>query len=231
MSLTDQIDAEYYEVIGRRSLSERLLVAARDRIYEDFLSHCRPTSTHSILDVGVSDIVNDGANLLERKYPHPQRITAVGLSAASAFRAAFPAVRYRRIEPGRPLPFADRSFDLAVSNAVLEHVGSGAEQIRFVADILRVAKVVFITVPNRYFPVEHHTAIPLLHFWDATFAPACRLLDKAKWAKDEQLILMCRQRLSALVPNAAHAMIGYTGFRLGPFSSNLFLRLEHADGG
>ena len=36
-------------------------------------------------------------------------------------------------------------------------------------ELCRVAGRVFISVPNRYFPVEHHTAIPLLHFWDKGF--------------------------------------------------------------
>jgi hypothetical protein len=33
--------------------------------------------------------------------------------------------------------------------------------------------------------VEHHTAIPLLHFWDATFAPGCRWFGKDEWAQEK----------------------------------------------
>ena len=90
------------------------------------IRHCRPGRDDTILDVGVSDVVNDAANMLERKYPHPERITAAGLGEGDAFRAAYPKVTYRRIEANRPLPFADKAFDIAVSNAVLEHVGSVA---------------------------------------------------------------------------------------------------------
>ena len=92
---------------------------------------------------------------------------------------------------------------------------------------MRVARKVFVTVPNRYFPVEHHTAIPVLHFWDATFAPACRWLGKDEWADEKNLILMTRERLASLAP--AGAMIGYTGLRLGPFSSNLILFVDQTD--
>ena len=59
------------------SLGERITVLARDRIYADFVSVCRPRRYHTILDVGVSDVVNDAANMMERKYPHAEMITAV----------------------------------------------------------------------------------------------------------------------------------------------------------
>lgn len=221
MNSSGHRDSKYYQAAGPRSLGERLTVAARDRIYDDFIRCCRPTPDDTILDVGVSDVVNDAANLLERKYPHPARITALGLGEGADFRAVFPDVTYCCIEPNHPLPFADKSFAIATSNAVLEHVGSVANQAFFVAELLRVASRVFVTVPHRFFPVEHHTAIPLLHYWDASFALACRLLGKSEWAVAANLILMSRRRLRSLAP--AGAVIAPTGLRLGPISSNLLL--------
>jgi len=217
-------DSKYYQVVPPRSLGERLTIAARDRIYDDFIRCCRPGPEDTILDVGVSDVVNDAANLLERKYPHPGRITALGLGEGTDFRAAFPAVAYRRILAHQSLPFADKSFAIATSNAVLEHVGSRTSQLRFVAELMRVAQKVFITVPHRFFPVEHHTAIPFAHYADRTFALACRALGKADWADEANLILMSQRRLRALAP--AGAVVGHTGLRLGPFSSNLLLFVD-----
>jgi hypothetical protein len=221
-------DARYYDAIPPRSLGERLAIMARDRIYDDFIRYCRPAPDDSILDIGVSDVINDAANVLERKYPHPDRITAAGLGGGEAFRAAFPRVTYVRIEPNQPLPFADRAFSIATSNAVLEHVGSESNQARFLGELLRVAHKVFVSVPHRYFPVEHHTAIPLLHFWDPSFAWACRLLNKAEWADERNLILMSRRRLAALAPAGRASTIGYTGLMLGPLSSNLFLFIDQS---
>jgi hypothetical protein len=223
MAAAEQVDLKYYEAAPPRSLGERLVIAARDRIYADFVRHCQPRADDAILDVGVSDVVNDAANMLERKLPRPRRITAAGLGAAPEFQAAFPDVAYVQIEPNRPLPFPDKSFDIAASNAVLEHVGSADNQARFIAELTRVARTVFVSVPHRYFAVEHHTAIPLLHYFDMTFAPACRWLGKSEWADERNLILMSWRRLASLVPQDAAARIGYTGIPLGPFSSNLFM--------
>ena len=226
MSTTDRVDKKYYQAIPAHSLSERLAIAARDRIYDDLIRCCAPRPGDTILDVGVSDVVNDAANMLERKYPYPDRITALGLGEGAEFRAAFPKTGYVRIEPNQRLPFADKSFTIATSNAVLEHVGSGHHQALFVSELMRVAHKVFISVPHRYFPVEHHTGIPFLHYWDRSFAPVCRYLGKSEWADERNLILMSKGRLRSLGP--AHGAIAHTGLKLGPLSSNLMLFIDDA---
>lgn len=221
--MNSQVDQKYYEAAKPRSLPERLTIIARDRIYDDFIKACRPTPETTLLDVGISDVLNDAANALERKYPYLDKVTAIGLGEADGFKAAYPEVRYQRIAPDAPFPFPDKAFDIATSNAVLEHVGSRAKQAAFMREMFRVARFVFVAVPNRYFPVEHHTAIPLLHFWDGPFRHACRLLGKASWAQEENLILMDRDGLAGLAPPDATITVAYSGVRLGPFSSNLIL--------
>lgn len=223
---SDVLDARFYEAAPPRSLGERLTVAARERIYGDFLRYARPCPDETILDVGVSDVVNAAANVLERRYPDPGRITAAGLGAATAFREAYPDVAYRQIVAGEALPFTDGAFAVATSNAVLEHVGSISAQAFHVAELARVSRRAFISVPNRFFPVEHHTGIPLLHYNDRAFAFACHLLSKGAWADRRNLILMSARRLGALAPAERRITIGSTGLRLGPFSSNLFMMID-----
>ncbi len=223
MSSLELVDGKYYQSAAPRSLGERLTIAARDRIYADFLGWCRPSRDDRILDVGVSDVINNAANVLERKHPYQDRITAIGLGEGRDFRRAYPLASYIRVEANQPLPFPDGSFDIATCNAVLEHVGGEAHQRQFIREMLRVALKVFVSVPNRYFPVEHHTAIPLLHFSDRLFAFACIWSDRAEWADEKNLVLMSRQRLARLCPPEVEPVIGFTGLSLGRFSSNLFL--------
>ena len=221
--VSDRLDQKYYQAVPAQSLSEYALIAARDCIYEDFIEQCRPRASDMILDVGVSDIVSDAANLVERKYPYPDRITAAGLGAAGEFRETFPKVTYTQIEANRPLPFPDKHFDIATSNAVLEHVGSRANQELFVREMIRVAHRVFISVPNRWFPVEHHTGIPLAHYWERSFRIACNWLGCSEWTQESNLIQMSRRSLGSLAPAGVPWRAGYTGIPLGPLSSNLFI--------
>ncbi len=225
--MSDLVDEKYYQQAPGESWAERLLIAARDRIYDDFIDQMQPKRSDLVLDVGVSDVVGDGANVLERRYAEQQNITACGLGAGHEFQAAFPKVGYVRIQPNVRLPFDDRSFAIATANAVLEHVGSFENQAFFVSELCRVAERVFISVPNKFFPVEHHTALPLVHFDRRTFRMACAATGKSEWAREENLILMTRKLLWRLAaPTGRSAAVRYTGVRLGPFSSNLFLTLH-----
>jgi methyltransferase family protein len=218
------VDEEYYREVSPGSVAERFLISARNRIFQDFKTRIRPSQSDQVLDVGVSDVVNDGANVLERNYPHQKNITACGLGAGVQFKKAFPLVRYIQIEPNVRLPFDDNTFDIATSNAVLEHVGSLENQSFFVHELCRVARRVFISVPNRFFPIEHHTALPIAHYQHNIFQIACRITGKSEWARDQNLILMTRKRLWQLAaPIRKRAAVGYTGLLLGPFSSNLYL--------
>jgi hypothetical protein len=219
------VDDRFYQVVKPNSPVEAIMIKARDRIYDDFIDLMRPTSTEKILDVGTSDVFNDAANVLERKYAYPENITAAGIGKPDGFQKEFPKIQYRQILPNQPLPFSDDAFDIATSNAVIEHVGSAQNQQFFVSELLRVARRVFITAPNGLFPVEHHTAIPLLHFWRPSFELACKLTKKEIWLDPSELMLVRRKTLLNLIPAHLKGRIGYTGIMMGPFSSNIYLKI------
>jgi SAM-dependent methyltransferase len=54
----------------------------------------------------------------------------------------------------------DQSFDVVVSNSVIEHLPSLELQARMVSEARRVAKRVYLQTPNRYFPLEPHFLFP-----------------------------------------------------------------------
>jgi hypothetical protein len=153
-----------------QDLASRVSLANRRRKLSLFLRELRPTAATSVLDVGVSDGgFGAGAgsarahNFFEALYPWPERITAVSTQYLERFGEAFPQVRRVRAD-GRELPFADGEFDVGFSNAVIEHELGREEQRRFVHELCRVSRRVFVTTPNRLFPVEVHTLLPLVHW-------------------------------------------------------------------
>jgi SAM-dependent methyltransferase len=189
---------------------------SREQKLRLFLELLQPGPETTVVDVGVTDAAFGGGstdNFFEATYPWPERITAVGNTPLEQFRAAFPSVRAVRAD-GRSLPFDDGEFDLGFSNAVVEHVDGGREgQRRFVHELARVARRVFVTTPNRFFPLEVHTLLPFVHWLPA---PA---RDRAVRARgfDATLDLLGPRELASLFPYSVRVLNrGMTLIAIGP---------------
>ncbi len=93
---------------------------------------------------------------------------------------------------GRDLPLEDASIDFAHSSAVIEHVGSRDMQVRFLCELWRVArKGIFVTTPNRWFPVEFQTVLPFLHWLPApSYRGTLIRLHREFFAAEENLHLL-----------------------------------------
>jgi SAM-dependent methyltransferase len=136
----------------------------RTRKWRRFHEELGPTQETSVLDVGFQDAQLQSAdNFLEENYEWPSSITALGIEEPIHFSKRYPEVKVV-IYAGRDFPFPENSFDIVWSNAVLEHVGDYEAQIHFLRELARVGKRMFITTPNRHFPIEVHTRLPLLHW-------------------------------------------------------------------
>jgi len=150
-----------------QSAAGRVSAWSRRRKLELFLRELRPTPETTVVDVGVTDTGGDDPygthNFFEALYPWPAQVTAVSTQHLDRFAESFPHVQTVQAD-GRDLPFADREFDIAFSNAVLEHVGPGHDQRAFVHELCRVGGRVFLATPNRRFPVDSHTLVPFAHW-------------------------------------------------------------------
>jgi hypothetical protein len=218
------IDQIYYRDGASLPLSRKLMRLARERMYGLFVSELEPDPSTRILDFGVSDQENDEANMLERLYPYPERITCAGLGQGWAVTSAYPGITYVRVAAGEPMPFDDKSFDVICSNAVMEHMGGAEGRQFFLREALRVARRAFITVPNRWFPLEHHTGIPLVHFSPYLFRLLLRRTSLAYWSRPENLDFLDRRTLAREWPLAGYDVkLVPTGIPLGPLSSNVAL--------
>lgn len=217
------VDSIYYRDAGRMAGARGISARARAAMYALFIRKLQPTASSTILDMGVSDEEGPETNMLEKQYPWPNRITCAGLGNGTELRRSYPGLSYVRIDGSLGLPFRDKAFDIALSNAVLEHVGGRGQRVKFLRELIRVSRSVFITVPNRWFPVEHHTGIPLLHWSAATFRAALRGTSLRHWADPGNMDFLSRRMLLDEWPGPQAADVFYAGLRLGPFSSNLAL--------
>lgn len=215
------VTSVYYRNTGGLPLASRVSLAARRKMFRLFMDSFRPDSQTSILDVGVtSDTSFAESNFFEQMYPYPERIVCVGTENATHLTTLYPGLRYAQVRPGERLPFADREFDIVFSNAVVEHVGDQAGQRAFVRELCRVSAGFFITTPNRWFPVEHHTGLPLVHFLPSSvFRSLIRRTRFAYWSSEAHLNLLGTAQFLDLFPSDARPTIHR--IRLAGLTSNL----------
>jgi len=217
----DQIDARYHQHTGSR-MARRISTIARRRVHDLFLQALQPRPGDRILDIGTSDDTGADSNMLERLYPHREQLTCCSLTDGKSILAAYPGVQHVRIAPGESLPFDRNAFDIVYSNAVLEHVGSPQRQKKFIAELCRVAPRRFLAVPNRRFPIEHHTCLPLLHHLPKSwFRRLVRGTRYDFWSHEENLNHVSAADLRALWPAEGSPTVLYAGIGFGPWKSNL----------
>jgi hypothetical protein len=226
-----------YNVAAPGSIAVRIATRQRRRMYARFLQQAGVTDRDSILDIGAtSDRSYASSNYLEAWYPRKERVTAVGIDDASFLEQQYPGVRFVRAN-GLKLPFADRSFDVVHSSAVLEHVGDAANQAQFVRECARVArKAVFITTPNRWFPVEFHTVLPLVHWLPKrAFRWLMRRTGRGFFAEEANLNLLSRGELDRIARGIGGFAFDVSTVALVGWPSNLLLAGRRAvsdhDGG
>lgn len=221
-----------YNLSAPDSLPARVATHARRRMYERFLRDTAIAPEETLLDVGAtSDDSYESSNYVEAWYPHKQRITAVGIDDGAAFlEQRYPGVTFKRAD-GLALPFPDASFDVVHSSAVLEHVGARENQRRFVSELARVARrAVFITTPNRWFPIEFHTQLPLAHWLPKPlFRRLLRPTRYGFFAREENLNLLGAGELLRLCDGLPSSTAKVDWIRLLGWPSNLLLLVRKMD--
>jgi SAM-dependent methyltransferase len=147
--------------IGRRSHASKH-VAGRKRKAKKIaalIETQRGLAGCDILEVGAGAGVI--SHLLAELATEHGSVTAVDVADE---RVVFEGYRFVEIKDTR-LPFPDASFDIAVSNHVIEHVGALADQQHHVHEIYRVLRpggLVYLAAPNRWALLEPHYRLPLL---------------------------------------------------------------------
>ena len=104
---------------------------------------------------------------------------------------------------GTDLPFDGAEFDAVVSNHVIEHVGSGDDQLRHLSEIHRVLKPggwCYLATPNRWSIIEPHFKLPFLSWLPGRWrSPYVRL---ARRGSLYDCNVLARRELMALIHTA-----------------------------
>jgi len=143
----------------------KILKHNREKIHEIFIKNTAYNNECSLLDIGTTADQDESHNIILYKTQNNKNISCLSDQDISFLREKFTNVKEFYIGDAKKTEFDNESFDIAYSSATIEHVGSFQEQIDFVKECLRISKKqVFITTPNRFYPIDFHTKIPFLHW-------------------------------------------------------------------
>jgi len=144
---------------------KKILKKNREIFFDYFSNSFKILEEYSVLDVGTTDITDSFENIFIQKYPYKKNITCLSNQQLEKLNNKYPELKTIAGD-ARNMSFNDNSFDIVHSNATIEHVGNYENQLKLIKECFRVSKkIIFIQTPNRYFPIDFHTKIPLIHFF------------------------------------------------------------------
>lgn len=202
----------------------RILKKNREIFFHYFDNSVDINEKYSVLDVGTTDIVNDFENIFIQMYPYRKNITCLSNQKLEILKNKYTELNIE-VGDARSMKFKDESFDLVHSNATIEHVGDYQNQIKFIKECYRVSnKLVFIQTPNKYFPIDFHTKIPIIHFLPGKFHRFILKLFGLKFYSDiNNLNLVSKNKLVEFMNKLNISDFEILEHRLFGFVSNLIL--------
>ncbi|MDQ4049016.1 MAG: class I SAM-dependent methyltransferase, partial [Actinomycetota bacterium] len=188
----------------RTRLATPLASRARRRRYETFARATGLRPDDRILDIGCGTL---GLRVLDGEHE------IVGLDRVDQPAWAGGRIGFIRGD-ALAIPVADREFDVAFCNSLIEHIAPG-DRPKLAAEIRRVAERYFVQTPNRFFPIEPHVLLPLFQFLPLRWQRRLWRFGVAG-GEYEQTLLLDRKELSRLFPDAR-----IVRERVGPLTKSL----------
>ena len=151
-----------YHVLVKK-LTRRFEKAAkfRSKRYDLFVRCIKPRKGETILDVG-----SDTGEFLETFVGRDYNVIALDINPKALIKLK---EKYPHIETvqgdATQLPFPDKSFDIVISNSVIEHLSHPEKTAKMASEIRRVAKRYFVQTPYKYFPIDPHFLLPYFSMW------------------------------------------------------------------
>lgn len=183
------IDEGKKTITKTKLLLGNLVGDVRSKQFDIFERKLKPVKSFRVVDIGVSSEEDiGGTNMFEKLYKYPKKLTLATIENSQKLAKLYPTSKIVKIFPGKNLPFADKTFDVAVSWATVEHVGGYKEQEFFINELMRIAKKVFITTPYRGCFYEPHSGFPFVHWLPLkVFRRICKSTGRKFWADENNL--------------------------------------------
>lgn len=154
-------------VKNHNTFIENIIIKKRLEIVKILNNYIKKYKVKDILDVGTTEDENfKSSNFIIKKIKN-KKIILKSISNQNIKLKIFDyKLKHSITKDLDKKKIMRMSSDLIVSNATIEHVGSRKKQIQMIKNIIKLTKKVFIIItPNRYYPIDFHSKIPLIHWF------------------------------------------------------------------
>tara|TARA_B100001769_G_C21975401_1_gene524609 strand:- start:116 stop:802 length:687 start_codon:yes stop_codon:yes gene_type:complete len=209
------------------SIFKKILKKYRLDFFKTFEENIIYDNSSRILDVGTSEVINETDNLFIQLYKYKKNITCLSKQDLKKIKTKYKEINFiigDALSSGLP----DNSFDIVHSNATIEHVGDGSNQFIFLRECLRISqKFVFIQTPNKFFPIDFHTKIPLIHFLpDKIYRKLLSLIGLNFYADVNNLNLISLKEINFFLKKLEYKKCKIIKKKLCGITSNLIIIIE-----
>ena len=201
---------------------DRVIKKKRLEIIDIINNLVSSNNINNILDIGTtSDNENPNSNLIVRNLQNIDKFYSISDQTinSSFFEKALKKSICDNLSDEEIEEFKS---DLVLSSATIEHVGSFENQKMMIKNMIKLSnKMIIITTPNRFHPVEFHTKIPLVHWLPKNIhRNILKFFNLTFYSKEENLNLLSKEDFIKLAKDE-NITYQFKYIRLLGFISNL----------
>jgi len=190
-------------VINHYNFFDKIILKKRLEISNIINNKIKDLQIHDALDIGTtSDDKNASSNIIIKNIKNIDNFKCISdqIINSNFFNKKLKKSITEEFSENELYEF---SSDLVISNATIEHVGGELKQKKMLENIIKLTKKIFIiTTPNRFYPIELHTKIPLLHWFPKPiYRKMLKIIGLPFYANEENLNLLSADELKKMLNN------------------------------
>ena len=204
---------------------QRITLNARNEFFNLFLVNNGYSNDKTIIDIGTTPSLDKEQNIFLENIKNNPNITCLSNQDCAILQKKYKNIKNILVGDGRDTKIDDNSFDIVHSNATIEHIGSFKNQISFVREMLRISKEsVFIQTPNRFYPIDFHTILPVVHWLPKSIhRKILKYLKLDFYSKEENLNLLSLKDIKSICKILNIKKYKILKYKLFFLTSNLIL--------
>ena len=198
-----QKDQDTIYTINHYNFIDKIVLRKRLEISNIINNTIKDLQIHDALDIGTtSDDKNASSNIVIKNIKNIDKFKCISDQIVNS-DFFHKSLNKSITEEFSENEFYDFSSDLVVSNATIEHVGNTLNQKKMLENIIKLTKKIFVlTTPNKFYPIELHTKIPLIHWFPKSiYKKILKFLGLSFYAKEENLNLLSVNELKKMLDN------------------------------